>query len=133
MAGRQQITRDWFETAASAFDMYVSQFVVREVGTGDPVAARARLALVEGGPLLAVTRNVINFATTLQESGAVPANAEEDAFHIAVAAVHGIDYLLTWNFRHIANAAARQLIDESCRGAGLAPIIICTPEELMDA
>ncbi len=65
-------------------------------------------------------------------SGAVPRTAAEDALHIAVAAVHGVDYLLTWNCKHIANATMRQAIERACRGAGYEPPVICTPEELMD-
>jgi len=62
----------------------------------------------------------------------VPRTAAEDGLHIAVAAVHGVDYLLTWNCKHIANATMRQAIERACREAGYEPPISCTPEELMD-
>jgi hypothetical protein len=68
----------------------------------------------------------------LVESEAVPRNAAEDALHIVVAAVHGVDYILTWNCRHIANAAMRQAIGAACREGGYEPPVICTPEELMN-
>jgi hypothetical protein len=68
----------------------------------------------------------------LVASGAVPRKAGEDALHIAAAAVHGVDYLLTWNCKHIANATMRQAIERLCRQAGYEPPVICTPEELMD-
>ncbi len=62
---------------------------------------------------------------------AVPPTEPRDALHIAVAAVHGIQYLVTWNFRHIANASLRGRIESVCRDAGFEPPIICTPEELV--
>ena len=130
--GHQQITREWFARRAKAYDLFVSRIVVDEASRGDMEAVRERAALLRGIPLLGVTDTATQLASRLIESRAVPRKATEDAFHIAVAAVHGVDYLLTWNCKHIANAAMRQAIERVCREAGCEPPVICTPEELMD-
>jgi predicted nucleic acid-binding protein len=130
IAARQQITRDWLATAARGYQLFVSQPVIREASAGDDQAVRERLALIEGLPLLAVTDEAGELAAKLVEEGVVPEKAAEDALHIAVAAVHGIDFLLTWNVRHIANATMRQAIERLCRESGYEPPVICTPEEL---
>lgn len=131
VAARQQITRDWFARGAHAYELFVSQLVIREASLGDEEAARERLALVQGIPLLAVSDAVGDLAARLVGGGAVPRRATEDALHIAVAAVHGIDFLLTWNCKHIANALMRSAIERACREAGFEPPVICTPEELI--
>lgn len=130
VAARQKITRDWLAAAARGYQLFVSQPVIGEVSAGDDQAARERLALIEGIPLLAVTDNAGELAAKLVDEGAVPREAAEDALHIAVAAVHGIEFLLTWNVRHIANATMRQAIERVCRESGYEPPVICTPEEL---
>jgi hypothetical protein len=90
------------------------------------------LALIEGIPLLAVTDEAGELAAKLVDEGAVPRKAAEDALHLALAAVHGIQFLLTWNVKHIANATMRQAIERVCRDSGFEPPVICTPEELED-
>jgi predicted nucleic acid-binding protein len=130
VAGRQQITRDWLDFRAQDYELYVSQLVIGEISAGDEDAACERQALLQGIRLLGVTDAAGGLAGRLVRSGAVPGNAAEDALHIAVAAVHGVDYLLTWNCAHIANATLRQAIQGACRLAGYEPPIICTPEEL---
>lgn len=131
VAGRQEITRAWFATAAHRFDIYVSQLVVGEATVGDPVAAQERAALIQGCTRLAITDAAGDLAALLLRRGAVPQKAADDAVHIAVAAVHGVEYLLTWNCKHIANARMRQGIEGVCREAGFEPPVICTPEELI--
>ena len=131
VAARQQITRDWFAHGAQVYDLFVSQLVIREASSGDEEAARERLALVEGIPLLAVTETAGELAARLVDTNVVPRKATEDALHIALAAVHGVDFLLTWNCRHIANAMMRSAIEQACREAGYEPPVICTPEELI--
>jgi len=132
VAARQQITRDWFDRASAGYDLCVSQLVLREVSSGDEEAAKERMALIKGVPLLAVTNAAGDLASILVRVGAVPGKAAEDALHIAVAAVHGMDFLLTWNCKHIANATMRQAIERACRESGYDPPVICTPEELTD-
>ena len=83
-------------------------------------------------PRLSAGPRVGTLVQSLLRPGALPKSARVDAVHVAIAAIHGVDYLLTWNLRHLANAALRGKIDEACRAAGLVPPIICTPEELME-
>ena len=132
VAARQQITHEWFALRAPTCELFVSELVATEASGGDEDAARERAAFLQGIARLRVTDAGGELAGRLVESGAVPRTAAEDALHIAVAAVHGVDYLLTWNCRHIANATMRQAIERACRNAGYEPPVICTPEELMD-
>lgn len=130
VAGHQQVTRDWFSRQAGNYELFVSQLVVSESSGGDEEAVIQRAAFLRSIPLLGITEAAGQLAATLVRSGAVPQKAAEDALHIAVATGHGIDYLLTWNCKHIANAAMRQSIEGVCREAGYEPPVICTPEEL---
>ena len=132
VAAHQQITREWFASRTQRYELFVSQLVVSEASGGDEEAARERAAFLQGIPRLGITGAAGQLAARLVETGAVPRKAAEDALHIAVAAVHGVDYLLTWNCKHIANAAMRQAIESVCREAGYEPPVICTPEELMN-
>lgn len=131
VAGHQQITQDWWERR-HRFELYVSAAVVDEVSRGDAMAARRRLAMLNELPVLDLSADVHQLAARLISQHAVPASALVDAVHIAVATVNEIDYLLTWNCRHIANAAVRGKIEETCRAQGLRAPVICTPEELME-
>lgn len=105
--------------------------VVTEAERGDPEAADKRLSKLQGIPELSITEDVVSFAEKLIESGALPVKAADDAMHIAFATVHNIDYLLTWNCRHIDNAETKPLIRRICEDAGLYYPEICTPQELM--
>lgn len=125
----QQITRDRWAVRVS-FDLFASQFVLDEAAAGDEGAAASRLAALEERVLLEVTEDAIVLADTLVSGGGLPSKARVDALHVAMAAVHGMDYLLTWNCKHIANATLRGRIEELCRAAGFEPPIICTPLEL---
>ena len=128
-AAHQQVTRDWWITRQS-FDLFASQFVLDEASAGDEGAAARRLAALADVVVLEVTENAILLAERLIAGGGLPAEARVDALHVAMAAVHGMDYLLTWNCRHIANATLRGKIEGLCREAGFEPPIICTPLEL---
>lgn len=132
IAGRQQSTRDWWGTAANRFELVASELVLNEAQGGDPEAARARLAAISSLTLLDATEEALELAQQLVNSGVVPTKAAEDAAHIAIAVVNGIEYLVTWNYRHIANATIRSQIETVCRNAGFEPVIICTPDELME-
>jgi predicted nucleic acid-binding protein len=125
----QQMTREWWDRRA-AFDLFVSPLVLVECQAGDPTAAADRLAAVAGLPLLDPTEEVAALAEALARAVPIPPRAAADAVHIATAAVHGMQYLLTWNCTHIANAALRPRIEAACRAAGCEPPLICTPEEL---
>lgn len=131
VAAHQQLTREWWQRR-DRFELFVSQAVIDEASRGDTDVAARRVALVAHIPLLVVGDDVYEFARQLLRSRAVPAKANLDAVHIAVAAVNQVNYLVTWNCAHIANAAVRGKIEEACRGAGLPTPTICTPEELME-
>jgi predicted nucleic acid-binding protein len=131
VAAHQQITRQWWEERRESFQLYVSQMVIQEAGSGDPAAAQRRLGELAGIPLLGLTDEAQALARELVENGALPKQAVEDALHIALATVHGMDYLLTWNCRHIANAQMREAVVSVCVMRGYEPPVICTPEELM--
>lgn len=130
-AAHQQITQEWWRTR-TRFELYASQVVLREVGSGDPEAARLRLESLSGVPILTASPEVSALAQRLVAQGSLPAKAAIDAVHIAIAVVNGIDYLVTWNCAHIANAAMRHKIEAVCRQNGYEPVVLCTPEELME-
>lgn len=105
---------------------------MQEAGAGDAEASAARLRALEGIEVLEISEDARVLASKLVESGPVPKKAVEDALHIGVAVTNGVEYLLTWNYRHLANAAMRSSIEGICRANGYEPSIICTPEELME-
>jgi predicted nucleic acid-binding protein len=133
VAARQTTTRAWWSSESHRFRVYVSQLVLDECAGGDPSAATERLQEVQALDLLASATEVDDLVKALIAGKAIPASEPRDAFHIAIAAVHGIKYLLTWNFKHIANASLRPRIEQICRDAGFEPPIICTPDELTEA
>jgi hypothetical protein len=114
------------------FRVYTSDVVLEEARRGDSEVARARLAYLESVPLLSLGQETQLLARQLLDRRVLPATAAVDALHIAAAACSGMDHLLTWNCRHIANAGIRPRIEALCRVAGYEPPIICTPEELME-
>ena len=130
VAAHQQLTVAWWDQQRSHYELFTSQVVLAEARAGDPDAAQRRVAVLEHLPLLDVTDAAITLAAALVSGQALPAQAAQDALHVAVACVHGIEYLLTWNCAHLANARLRSRIEQICREAGYVPPIICTPEEL---
>jgi hypothetical protein len=130
---RQELTRRWWEERRLAFELLISQFLIDEIAAGDQTAARERLALVDGIPLLdAALPDVDVIADMLVEKHLLPEKARTDAQHVAVATVFGVDYLLTWNCRHIANADRLPKIYSTLRDAGFDPPLVVTPEEFSD-
>ncbi|HTU91679.1 MAG TPA: type II toxin-antitoxin system VapC family toxin [Gemmataceae bacterium] len=131
VAGHQQATHDWWTNRRNEFECYVSQVVLDEASTGDAAEAQKRLAVMSDLPVLEVTEDADSMAQAILSSGALPLRAVRDAAHVAVAAVHKIDYLLTWNCKHLANAQIVRRIVIVCERLGHRMPIICTPEELM--
>jgi hypothetical protein len=129
LAAHQQITRDWW-AGRGAFDLYISQFVLDEAAAGDAEAAARRMEVLRDTTLLDVSDEATALARKLLAGRAMPPKAQVDALHVAVATVHGMDYLLSWNCAHIANATMRGTIEAICRAAGFVPPVICTPLEL---
>jgi hypothetical protein len=129
-AAKQAITRTWWEQESRRFHLHISAIVEREAARGDPDAAAARLSLIRDLPLLAMTEDSDALAARLVALQLLPANSEEDALHIAIASVHEMDYLLTWNFKHINNAETKGGIVRAIENAGYICPVICSPEEL---
>ena len=127
---RQLITRDWWETAAERYDLFISPAVVREVAKGDVEAAQKRIEVLRDIPRIPMDEKMGAIAERLLIDAAVPQTAFDDALHIAIAAVAEMDFLLSWNCRHIANAETRPLVRRSLERLGLRCPEICTPEEL---
>ncbi len=132
VAASQNATNEWWETRRPVFDLYISEFVLTEAGFGHPDAANRRMTVLRYIPELETVEDVRILGKALIARGSLPVKAEIDAYHIAVAAVHGMEYLLTWNCTHIANAVMRPKIESLCREFGYEPPIICTPQELME-
>ena len=130
-AARQQLTHEWWDTRRFDYDLCISQTVLEEAIAGDFDAAARRLELIEDLPLLDLTSDVNVLAMAIMGSGLLPLRAARDAVHISVAAVHGVDFLLTWNCKHIANAVTIKEIAEIVADCGYELPIICTPEELL--
>ncbi len=132
VAGHQRVTQDWWDSERERFELVVSELVLEEAGAGDADAAAARLKVVSGLKILAVSESAVELASELVEPGPLPKKAVEDALHISISVTNGIDYLLTWNCKHMANAAMRSAIERICRANGHEPSVICTPEELSE-
>jgi len=131
VASNQELTREWWQTRRDRFELYVSAIVIGEAERGNLGAAAARLEAVQGLQLAQVTREALTLAAALIAGAGVPKKANEDALHIAIAACNGLDYLLTWNCTHIANAVTVPLVNAICRRNGFEPPLIYTPQELM--
>ena len=132
VAAHQQITDEWWRTKRQFFDLFASQLVLREAQAGNEEMAQRRLRALEEVALLEITDEALVLAEDLIHKGPLPQKAAEDAVHIAVAVVNGLDYLITWNCKHIANAKMRDKIEQVCRARGYEPVTICTPEELLE-
>lgn len=132
MAANQETTREWWTNCRHEFDLYVSQTVLEEARAGDSDAASRRLNVLEALPRLEVTDAVNSLARTLVAELPLPSKALIDSIHIAAASVYGMNYLLTWNCAHIANAALRPRIERVCRSGSYEPPVICTPQELLE-
>ena len=130
-AARQHLTDQWWHDHRRRFELFASAVVEREARKGDPEAAERRLSAMSGIPQAVENEEVALLAERLVLDGALPETAVADAAHIAIAAVHGLDYLLTWNCRHIDNAETKPAIRAVCMALGYRCPEICTPEELM--
>ena len=109
----------------------MSQIVVDECSAGDSSSAFERLSLITEISVLAVSPNARELADKLMLKQGIPPSEPRDALHIAIAAVNGIQYLVTLNFTHIANAETRATIEQICRDCGYVPPVICSPDELL--
>lgn len=131
VAAHQELTQEWWQRRRDAFELYCSQLVVQEASGGHKEAAQRRLQILQSLSVLEINDAAKSLARHLAKAASIPRKATEDALHIALATVHGMDYLLTWNCKHIANAEMQRSVTLMCHLQGYEPPVICTPEELM--
>jgi PIN domain len=131
LAANMEITKDWWESRRNNFILYTSEAVLEEIAQGDAAIATQRLKILNGFPLLTLNQNVQDLATQFLTRSNLPLKAKIDAIHIAAATVHGMDYLLTWNCKHIANAQIQGKLAEISLDFGHVLPVLCTPNELM--
>lgn len=132
VAACQQITRDWWDDRRGDFDVFVSARVIAEAAQGDARGAEKRLEALNGIPVLAVTDEMVSLAQRLMVQLHLPEKCVEDALHIATAVVSGMDYLLSWNCRHIANAQVAHEVLEVVQSLGYPGTLLCTPQALLE-
>lgn len=132
VAAHQQVTLEWWESALPLLDPFVSVTVIEEASRGEPEAARLRLEKISNFPVLEVTREVRDLADLYFAQTHIPEKARADAYHLALATFHGMDFLVSWNFTHILGAMVRTVIQDVNESHGIHTPFICTPEELME-
>ena len=125
---RQELTREWWDYQRHHFDQRTSQVVLDEAALGEPVKASERLQLLAGIPLLDINERIQTLAFELVARGVLPPIAGRDASHLATAGVHAMDFLLTWNFKHIANPFIFERLQSCFSEFGIHLPVICTPE-----
>ncbi|MBN1515709.1 type II toxin-antitoxin system VapC family toxin [Candidatus Sumerlaeota bacterium] len=130
-AGWQQVTMQWWDECRCEYDLFTSELVIAEISAGDEEAVERRLRAMDGINELPIDDAVETLAEELIKRGALPNTAQADAIHISVAAIQEIDYLLTWNCRHINNAAMKPAMRTACADLGCCCPEICTPLELL--
>ena len=123
--------KDWWEFRRNTFILYTSEAVLDEVAQGDAEISAQRLEILRDFPLLALNQTVQDLAAQFLARSSLPPKAKVDAIHIAAATIHGMDYLLTWNCKHIANAQIQGKLAEISLDFGYVLPILCTPNELM--
>jgi predicted nucleic acid-binding protein len=131
-AARQLLTQQWWATERANYELVTSQYVLDEAADGDSALAQRRLEALTSIPVLPIDEAVLDVAEEILRKTILPRSASVDALHIAMVAYHHIDYLLTWNCTHIANARILPKVFEVLDHAGLVRPIICTPEELLN-
>lgn len=131
MAAKQQTTRQWWDERREHFDLFISDAVLLEAAGGDPDAAKRRIEVLDGIPVLNPLPETDDIVVSLIDRLALPDRAMTDAAHIAICIVHGMDYLLTWNCTHIANAMYQPIIRDICDDFGFSIPVICTPDQLL--
>jgi hypothetical protein len=133
IAGRQKETRFWWPIAAKEYELFVSAVVVDECSAGDAEAAKERMEVINSRSFLAISPITDQLAASLIAKPAVPVTEPRDALHIAISTVNGIEYLVSWNFKHIVNPRTRAAIERACEDAGYSSPTICTPDELLES
>jgi hypothetical protein len=128
---RKEITRDWWSKHRRNYQLFVSDVVEQEASMGDATMSVARIKMIASIERLATSERAIELAESLVKHKAVPVKAAADALHIAIATVEEMDFLMSWNFKHIVNAQLQSKIEMVCDDNGYKPVILCTPESLV--
>ncbi|WP_264082503.1 type II toxin-antitoxin system VapC family toxin [Nostoc sp. CENA543] len=131
LAANIKITQDWWNARRGFFVLYASEIVEDEAAKGDTAIASQRLNLLQSLTFLDLTEEAMELAQEFLQQSNLPPKAANDALHIALATVYGLDYLLTWNCKHMANAQIQRKLSQISSGLGYDLPIICTPYELM--
>ncbi len=129
ISARQNVTRRWWSAAFVRYRLFTSQLTLDECGDGDPGAAAERMDFARKIELLEPSDAAKTLAKLLMDRLAVPASQPRDALHISIAAVHGVEFITTWNFKHIFNPHLQLKIADTCREGGFRPPVICTPQQ----
>lgn len=132
VAGHQQLTHEWWRKVRPKVQCFISEFVTQEARRGDQHAAQKRLEVIAGLPTLALNNDITELALEYLAAIKIPEKARTDAFHLAFPAWYKVDYLLTWNCRHIANGNVRKIAEAINLKNNIYTPVICTPEELME-
>jgi len=132
VAAHQQLTVEWWEDVRPKLECFISPFVIQEVSRGDKAASQKRIEVISSLPILELNDEIRELAFKYFEAIDIPEKARIDAFHLAIAVWHRIDYLLSWNCRHIASGRVRKILREINDNLGIHTPVICTPEELME-
>ena len=132
LAARQQATQQLWTEYAENFKFVISDIVLNEVSRGDIIAAQRRLEVLSNLPVLDMPLEAITLVGNLIDAGAIPEHSHPDAQHIAIAAVNSVEYLVSWNYKHIVNETKRNLINEVCHSVGFQPPTLCTPVALIE-
>ena len=130
-AARQQMTKDWWDLKRHNHELFTSQIVLDEIAEGERAMANHRLKIMSGIPMLDLTAEAADLTRRILDSGLVPAKADADAAHIALATVHQMDILLTWNCRHIANVEIQARLRRLVEANGYVLPTVCTMDELI--
>lgn len=131
-AANQLVTQEWWDSHRSKFELFISQLVIDEANQGNSVEAIKRLNILKTIPLLSSNTEVMKLGKAFLEDKALPVKATDDAYHVAFATVYNINYLLTWNCKHIANVQIQKKLREISAKQGYELPILCTPYELLE-
>lgn len=131
VSANQILAQEWWNDYRQEFDLYVSKLVFDEASRGDMLMAEKRIDLIQDIPFLDINEEVILLAEEITKAKILPTKAAADVSHIAVSSVHEVDFLLTLNCRHIANAFIFRRVEKICREFNYEPPIVCTPQEIL--
>lgn len=132
LQARQEVTKLWWDSGCSGCDLFISQETLDEAAKGDVSFAAKRLALINNLPVLEITDRTDELAILLVERRIIPEHVASDALHIAIASVYRMDFLVSWNFKHIVNPRIRHRLRETVASLGERLPVICTPEDLLE-